>query len=701
MAVLKCKMCGGNLEIQDNQSYGTCDSCGSTMTLPKVNDEKILNLFNRADSYRRANEFDKALSAFESILAEDGENAEAYWGCVLARYGIEYVEDTKTRERIPTCHRVQNESILVDVDYQNALKYAPDNHSQELYKAEAERIAEIQKGILNVARNEKPYDVFICYKETDEAGKRTIDSTLAQDIYYQLTNDGYKVFFARITLEDRLGREYEPYIFAALNSAKVMLVIGTKPEFFNAVWVKNEWSRFLAMTKNDREKLIIPCYRDMDAYNLPEELSMFQSQDMSKIGFIQDLTRGIKKILKPEKEAAQAVTVVTAAPTVNVDALSKRAYMMLEDGEVDSALGMADKILNEDAENFNGHMIIALAELKVKTKEQIKNLSVLLKESNKFMRALKYAKGTDKVFLEECITETADNYCGSILEQAKKVKSKRQLDGMMAQFDNVPECGKKEPAKNKIAKLTDKVNKNLEAAYESVQTKKDDFKAAQNNARDTINAYYQKHDNTQVYTVIIVALITIAGFIWGCIDNGFVTGLIMGIVFLVASGIVGYKASNFLCEGYINSALYERQKFIAKCNSLFSNLTTEEKLMMAISPEAGDIVSFGEGDASSLWMCINGERCIFASVDELVNDTFDETVLLDEVYNCIEDEVKLLSDNDTAAIKTTDYAKYIFGAAGENVAYARVDLDNEKLKNAAEQIYFENAFKNAINNLSD
>ena len=77
--------------------------------------------------------------------------------------------------------------------------------------------------ILAVSKNEKPYDVFICYKETDEKGERTIDSVLAYDIYEALTAKGMNVFFARVTLEDKLGRQYEPYIFAALNSAKVML----------------------------------------------------------------------------------------------------------------------------------------------------------------------------------------------------------------------------------------------------------------------------------------------------------------------------------------------------------------------------------------------------------------------------------------------------------------------------------------------
>lgn len=307
MEALKCKMCGGNLQVTEGHSYGTCDSCGTTMTIPKTVDERILNLFNRANDYRLNNEFDKALATYESILSEDNTNAEAHWGCVISKYGIEYVEDPATHKRIPTCHRVQSTSILADLEYKKALEYADDS-SKELYTKEATEISEIQKRILAIANQEEAYDIFICYKETDEYGKRTMDSALAQDIYFQLKDEGYKVFFSRITLEDKLGQEYEPYIFAALNSAKVMLVIGTKPEYYNAVWVKNEWSRFLALAKNDRSKLIIPCYRDMDAYNLPEELSLFQSQDMGRIGFIQDLIRGIGKVIVKDQTVEEKAT---------------------------------------------------------------------------------------------------------------------------------------------------------------------------------------------------------------------------------------------------------------------------------------------------------------------------------------------------------------------------------------------------------
>ncbi len=391
MAILKCKMCGGNINVSENQNIGVCDSCGSTMTLPNVNDERILNLFDRANHFRLQNEFDKALATYESILSEDNKNAEAHWGCVLSKYGIEYVEDPKTHKRVPTCHRVQNESVLSDLDYKAAVECTDDASAKNLYRQEAEAIAEIQKNILSIANNEAPYDVFICYKETDNNGRRTVDSTLAQDIYYQLTNEGYKVFFSRITLEDKLGAEYEPYIFSALNSAKVMLVIGTNKDYFNAVWVKNEWARFLDLTRKDKSKIIIPCYRDMDAYDLPDELSMFQSQDMSKIGFIQDLIRGIKKVL--QKETSQpAVTVVNnTAEAFDSETILKRAFMLLEDAEWQKADELLEQVLNHEPENASAYVGKLMIDVKVNKEENLGKRAVDFSENPNYQKAMRFA----------------------------------------------------------------------------------------------------------------------------------------------------------------------------------------------------------------------------------------------------------------------------------------------------------------------
>ena len=351
--IIKCKMCGGDMVISPDQKTGTCEYCGSTMTLPKVDDDQRAAAFNRGNHFRRIGEFDKALSVYEGIVREDENDAEAHWCCALCRFGIEYVKDPASGEYLPTCHRASFDSFLEDVDYRAALEHA-DTVSRIQYQKDAEKIAQVQRGILSISQKEQPFDVFICYKETDENGQRTIDSTLAQDIYYQLTEQGRRVFFARITLEDKAGQEYEPYIFAALHSAKVMLVVGTKPEYLNAVWVKNEWSRYLALMKHDRKRLLIPCYRDMDPYDLPEQLSVLQSYDMSRIGFIQDLIRGIAKVLdankKPEESGVKETVFVQGEGNVNLAALLKRGWQALEDENWETADGFFDQALNIDAE---------------------------------------------------------------------------------------------------------------------------------------------------------------------------------------------------------------------------------------------------------------------------------------------------------------------------------------------------------------
>lgn len=358
MAVLKCKMCGGDISVSADKSVGTCNYCGSIMTIPKVDNERTANLFNRANYYRLQGDFERALVSYENILAEDSMNPEAYWCSVLCRYGVEYVDDPNTHQKIPTCHRASYESIFDDLDYKKAVSYAGPI-AKELYEKEAKQIDEIQKGILAISKLEAPYDIFISYKESDEAGARTKDSVLAQDLYSRLTKEGYRTFFSRISLEDKLGQQYEPYIFSALNTAKVMLVVGTSQDHFNAPWVKNEWGRFLALMKGDSNRILIPCYRDMNVYDLPEELSMFQCQDMGKIGFEQDLLHGISKVLGNAKQHVEnSETFISAA---SPDSLLKRGKMFLTDCDWTSAENYFDRVLDlvpECAEAYAGKLCV-------------------------------------------------------------------------------------------------------------------------------------------------------------------------------------------------------------------------------------------------------------------------------------------------------------------------------------------------------
>lgn len=360
MAVLKCKMCGGTLRTTDSINVCVCEYCGTAQTLPKVRDDINFNLFNRANDLRSGREFDKAQEIYEKIVQNCPDDSEAYWGLVLCKYGIEYVTDPKTGRRLPTCHRTQTDSVLMDMDYKSAVNYA-EPARRNLYVIEAEEIDRIQRRILDIARSEEAFDVFICYKQTDEAGNRTPDSVIANDIYFQLKQAGIKAFYSAISLEDKLGSEYEPYIYSALSSARVMLVVGTKPEYFQSVWLRNEWSRFLKFVKNDRTRLLIPCYKDMDPYDLPEEFSHLQAQDMSKIGFINDIIYGIKKLIRkePDKYSDFREKTVTAA---DEQTMIRRIELFFNSGDFAGAEEYCDRVLDKNPECAKAYYYKFLAE---------------------------------------------------------------------------------------------------------------------------------------------------------------------------------------------------------------------------------------------------------------------------------------------------------------------------------------------------
>ncbi len=308
MAVLKCKMCGGDIEVSQDMTVGKCLYCGSTMTLPRIETERKARLFNRANEYRLNNEFDKAYEAYKTIVEEDEQEAEAYWGMILSEYGVEYVEDPASHKRIPTCHRTRMQNIRSTSNYQLAIQYA-DSERKFIYQDEAEILDKLQRSILAISSREEPYDVFICYKETDDStGERTKDSVLAQDIYQELEKNGIRTFFSRISLETHLGENYEPYIYSALKSARVMLMVSMSAQNCEAIWVKNEWSRFLSFMGEDDSKMLIPVYQEMSPYEFPSELSGFQAQDMGKVGAIQDLVYGVKKILGTTKAETHDAT---------------------------------------------------------------------------------------------------------------------------------------------------------------------------------------------------------------------------------------------------------------------------------------------------------------------------------------------------------------------------------------------------------
>ena len=289
---LNCQSCGGALNVKS--SVCVCEYCGVTNIISGETG-KYIDLLNRANYLRQHCEFDRAFRIYDEILDNTPPFADILWAQTLCEYGIEYVEDPISSRYIPTLHRINDESILEFRTYREALELCDEEQKEKLQRS-AEEINEIQQKYLNIASKEKPYDVFICYKEADEdTKKRTKDSELAEELYDELTDYGYKVFYSRTTLKDKLGIDFEPYIFAALKSSKVMVVFGTRAEYIESPWVKNEWSRFLKLKENDSTKQIF--FACDDANDLPRAFSLKQAQILSDDDAIENLADNINNYI--------------------------------------------------------------------------------------------------------------------------------------------------------------------------------------------------------------------------------------------------------------------------------------------------------------------------------------------------------------------------------------------------------------------
>ena len=210
--MLNCRCCGGALDQFSNLCV--CRHCGASNFISDVANRNIIQL-NRANKLRQESEFDNAARIYDKIIEENDPTADILWYRTLCEYGIEYVPDPVSDKYFPTLHRISDESILNCSFFKQAYELA-DGEQKETLAKEAEYIDEVQTKYLNIAADEDPYDVFICYKETDlDSGEKTEDVKLAEELYNELTVRGYKVFFARETLKEKLSVDYEPYIFAA------------------------------------------------------------------------------------------------------------------------------------------------------------------------------------------------------------------------------------------------------------------------------------------------------------------------------------------------------------------------------------------------------------------------------------------------------------------------------------------------------
>lgn len=369
---LKCECCTGNLKQLTQNKY-KCESCGQEYIDHISTDEERIWLASANKTLRMGN-FDDAYEEFNKIVEKYPNCYEAYYGMTLCSHGIIYIDDILENKKVPTCYNVTITSFLNDINYKKTLELCPKELKAN-YEEQARKIEVIRQEWVEKVSKEPPYDIFISFKKSDKEKniKETSDYLSAFLLYNHLKSKlNLNVFFSPETLKNKVAERYEPYIYHAINTSKVMIVYGEKPEYINSTWVKNEWARFLRKIKNKEKEpnSLVVVYKGFDPYNLPKELRDLQALDKDDLNFSETLINHINKILekesskqKIERKEIKVGQVATRSRTIGQNQIVKRELgtnvittrdasiaKMIETAEVfisNSKFDKANSILND------------------------------------------------------------------------------------------------------------------------------------------------------------------------------------------------------------------------------------------------------------------------------------------------------------------------------------------------------------------
>lgn len=138
-------------------------------------------------------------------------------------------------------------------------------------------------------------EVAIRYVEADDFGRRTKDSLIAQNVYSRLEALNINTFYQHASVEDLSGEEMERACTSAIDSAKILIILAGSEEHFSKLLSQNK--ELLS------KKKIIPIYFDMNAYDMPSEISAYQAVNLDNVGAIEDLAKNILILLGRSNEA--------------------------------------------------------------------------------------------------------------------------------------------------------------------------------------------------------------------------------------------------------------------------------------------------------------------------------------------------------------------------------------------------------------
>ena len=293
----------GNWKQIDDKGNHICPYCYAVNDF-KDNEETIKVADNFREIYINLENlnFDGARNKLALLKQDNPKSSQVYFLTVLAENYVCYTEDSKNPGCwIPTLNDLPKSNLMETSDAQKALALAESDIVKNAYIETFNKIEKVRQKILEASQDpDNQYDVFISTKvrevdletgqEVKDASGRAIyteDYKEAFDIYCYLKGHfpKLKVFFSETddAKKKMAGKEYEPYIFGALHSAKALILVSEKREYAEWRWVKNEWSRYLRILEREPRGQRWFCLITKSLINdMPPEIRNYQCIDYDK-----------------------------------------------------------------------------------------------------------------------------------------------------------------------------------------------------------------------------------------------------------------------------------------------------------------------------------------------------------------------------------------------------------------------------------
>lgn len=416
----RCRNCGGEIDFSKAvNGVIACPFCGSKFTVPKSGaSDEVRSFLLMGEHELNVCRFDEAATAFSKAAELDPREPEAFFGLALATAQVQYLKDEVKDCLQPICYSASEKSFVQDTNYKRALSLATAEQKKE-YENKGREIDAIREEFNAFRKQGLKYDCFICVKVSEDGSDRhTEDSFIAAKLYKELKNAGFSPFYSEEEVRGRTGVMYEAMILYALYTSGSMLLVCSDESYLQTKWVKNEYSRFLKMQRDEekaRGSLTIVFkgtpvdripglggrvqgidFNSFDALNrVLEFVGRFKDKEVrtikrreygkAKVDKISATRKGVEK-RQLSKVAAGEVTISDRAKLkVVADCLGRRDF--------GTASNLADKIIEENPANGEAYLLRFLAAQSCTDEDKFIRSKTEVKSYDDFEKALAAADG--------------------------------------------------------------------------------------------------------------------------------------------------------------------------------------------------------------------------------------------------------------------------------------------------------------------